>query len=76
MPFYSDMDANVDASFSFDAPSKKTHAELRQEIDTMLEREEEWSPAEVARYCMLQDEIQRRRRRFRKTIKVIDGDKK
>jgi hypothetical protein len=68
-------DAPVEAYFHFEAPSKKAYAELKQELEELEARQETWSPQDVARYCLLQDALQTRMRRFKRKIEVIDGDK-
>lgn len=61
--------------FVFNSPHKQPYAELKRELEELEARRDSWSPVDVARYCLLQDAMQERRRDFRKTIKVVDGDK-
>ena len=76
MAHFDSKDPGVDVSFGFKAPSTKAHAELRRELEELEERRETWSPVDVARYCMIQDELQGRMRKFKQRVTVIDGDKK
>ena len=75
MTHFSDQGPRVDASFGFKAPSTKAHAELRRELAELEERKGTWSPTDIARYCLIQDELQGRMQKFKQIVKVIDGDK-